>query len=414
MDKYLKIVEEKGKQLFHYFLEKIFMDQLFLDLGIFFIFTGWADGWQALFLIYLIFIGIKIYYGEFINTLFSYQLFRHGEYKHFTVLGTMNIVFFAILFIFFAPLWWADSFLILFYMLCFRIFLAWEYAYIQKIFAMEIINGGLYGYELTLPNSMTTPYLVSLHEKMEEFDRRKEELIEEGLKTEKLKTDLITNISHDLKTPLTSIVNYGDLLSKKEELDEEAREYIGVLKRNSTRLKSLIIDMIFASRTGSGDLHMEKSLMEFNELLLQIYGDFDQLFKQKNLDFVYSSKEEEILVYTDVNLLVRVIENLMSNAYKYSKEGTRVYGEVFQEDQQIIFEMKNVSKEPLNISVDELYRQLVKVDKSRHTEGSGLGLYIATNLVEALGGRMIIQIDGDYFKVRIQLPKDEEEQWKKN
>lgn len=227
-----------------------------------------------------------------------------------------------------------------------------------------------------------------------------------SVKSQQMKTELITNISHDLKTPLTSIINYADILSKKTEMDEEAQTYIRILGRNSERLKSLIINLIDASKTGSGNVNLEPAIIEFNELISQIYGDFDNDYQKRGLEFIYEYDVEDIPIYTDGNVLSRVIQNLFSNVYKYSLENSKVYGRTHISNNRIYFNLKNISKNTIDISVDELQNQFIRGEKSRTTEGSGLGLYIAKNLVEILEGEFRIVVDGDYFQVFIELPKE--------
>ncbi|MDY3119088.1 MAG: HAMP domain-containing sensor histidine kinase [Peptoniphilus sp.] len=226
------------------------------------------------------------------------------------------------------------------------------------------------------------------------------------VKSQKMKTELITNISHDLKTPLTSIINYADILSKKDVMDEEAKNYVRILGRNSDRLKSMIINLIEASKTGSGNVTLEPVIIDFNELIGQIYGDAAADFESRALNFAYESDVEAIPIYTDGNVLSRVIQNLFSNSYKYAKEGTIVVAHTSVVEDKIFFNMKNRSKNKIHQSTAELSSQFIRGDKSRTTEGSGLGLYIAKNLVEILGGEFRIVVDGDYFQVFIELPKE--------
>ncbi len=232
------------------------------------------------------------------------------------------------------------------------------------------------------------------------------EAVEEKMKSEKLKTDLITNISHDLKTPLTSIINYTDILSSKEIMDEEAKNYIRILGRNSERLKSLVINLIDASKSGSGNVQVKKMVIDFNELVSQVFGDFESQLSAKGLEFIYDSDSEDAHIYTDPEVLGRVLSNLISNACKYAQNNTRIYAKLLQDERKYYFSLKNVSKNRLGISADELMEQFVRGERSRTTEGSGLGLHIARNLVEALGGEFRLIIDGDYFQVFIELEKE--------
>ncbi|MDO5302232.1 MAG: HAMP domain-containing sensor histidine kinase [Tissierellia bacterium] len=253
---------------------------------------------------------------------------------------------------------------------------------------------------------------ISTYESLMDLTRIKDQMYhaaEESLNSEKMKSELITNVTHDLKTPLTSIINYADLLSKKTVMDEEAQSYIQVLGRNSQRMKSLIVDLIEASKANSGNVAWEPVIIDFNELILQIYGDFDHDYQSKGLDFIYRSDEEDVPIYTDPNLLSRVVSNLFSNTYKYAQEQSKVYGKTFITEDKVFFTLKNVSKNALRQSAKDLQDQFIRGDKSRTTEGNGLGLYIARTIVELLGGQFRIVISGDEFQVFVELPKEARE-----
>ena len=258
-----------------------------------------------------------------------------------------------------------------------------------------------------LPNNNTRidKRVLDSYESIKDMDKVISEAVERQLKSEKLKTELITNISHDLKTPLTSIVNYSDLLTKEDLSPEEKHEYIVTLNKNAERMKSLIVDLVDASKTSTGNIDIDIEIIEFNELVLQSYALFNDRFERKNLDFIYESDFEDIILETDGNNLSRVIENLLSNISKYSMENTRVYGTTRVYEEHIVFELKNISKTMLNISSDELMEQFVRGDESRSTEGSGLGLYIARNLMDLLNGDLELEINGDMFISRIILKR---------
>ncbi len=227
--------------------------------------------------------------------------------------------------------------------------------------------------------------------------------IEESLKSERLKTELITNVSHDIKTPLTSIINYVDLLKREEIQDEKIKEYIDVLDSKSQRLKKLIEDLVEASKASSGNLKLEKEKLNVCELIKQVTGEFEDRLKDKQLKVILSFPKEETTIIADNRYLYRVIENLYSNVTKYALEGSRVYVDVVKNQEKIVIAIKNISKEELNISVDELMQRFVRGDKARNTEGSGLGLSIAQSLTQLQGGNFDIYLDGDLFKVVLEF-----------
>ena len=348
----------------------------------------------------------KIYRKRFFETILTYNLFKYKHFENFTIFGTLNVTM-IILYVFFYSLIPANITLlnVLLFMIL-RGIITVEMQFAQNVLSIELVESILYGYEFNIPECFENEYLEEITNLMEDFKKRDRKLMEENLKSEQMKMDLITNISHDLKTPLTSIINYSDLLSKKEEIDDEANKFISVLNRNSTRLKELIQDLIFAAKTNTKDIEVERTLFELNELVLQIYADYDSLFDKNELNFVYESENEEVLIYTDVNLFVRIVENLLSNAAKYSKKGTKVMCGVVEMGEYVEFYIKNETREKLEINSNDLIRELVKADKSRHTEGSGLGLNIVMNLSEILGAKLKIESDDKYFIARVKLLRD--------
>ena len=223
--------------------------------------------------------------------------------------------------------------------------------------------------------------------------------IEEGLRSERLKTELITNVSHDIKTPLTSIINYVDLLKKEEIQDEKVKEYITILDKKSQRLKKLTEDLVEASKVSSGNVKLQLEEIKLKELINQSIGEFRDRFEEKNLQIETNMPEEEVKIEADNRYLYRVIENLFSNVTKYALENSRVYIDMKKEKGKIEISIKNISKEKLNISSEELMQRFVRGDKSRTTEGSGLGISIAQNLTELQNGKFNLKLDGDLFKV---------------
>ena len=228
--------------------------------------------------------------------------------------------------------------------------------------------------------------------------------VNERMKSEQFKTELITNVSHDLKTPLTSIVSYIDLLKKEPIDNERAREYIDVIDRQSQRLKKLTTDLVDASKASSGALNVSCEPVDLCELLRQCAGEYAERFAAAGLTPVPSLPEREIIVSADGRLLWRVLDNLLTNAVKYSLPGTRVYLEVECRDGGKTVSLKNISREPLNIPAEELMERFVRGDESRSSEGSGLGLSIARSLMELMGGELRLTLDGDLFKAELIFP----------
>lgn len=230
--------------------------------------------------------------------------------------------------------------------------------------------------------------------------------IKESLKSERLKTELITNVSHDIKTPLTSIINYVDLLKQENIQNEKAKEYIEVLDNKSQRLKKLIEDLVEASKASSGNIKINKEVLNVKELLNQVTGEFEDKFNSRGLNIISKLPEETVYIKADSRYLYRVLENTYSNVAKYAEENTRVYIDcILEEENTVVIYVKNISKDELNISADELMQRFVRGDKSRNTEGSGLGLSIAKSLTELQDGTFNIYLDGDLFKVAIKFKR---------
>lgn len=241
--------------------------------------------------------------------------------------------------------------------------------------------------------------------------------VEERMKSERLKTELITNVSHDIKTPLTSIINYVDLIKKQNITDETLLEYIDVLDRQSARLKKLIEDLMEASKASTGNLTCNMEDCNLDVFLSQLMGEFEEKLNHVGLEVVMTKPEEVVYIQADGRHLWRIMENLMNNIYKYSLPQSRVYINVEKNGEMVTLIFKNISKSQLNISSDELMERFVRGDSSRNTEGNGLGLSIAQSLAELIGGTMKLDIDGDLFKVTLQfmaVEKKEEYSWSSN
>ena len=229
-----------------------------------------------------------------------------------------------------------------------------------------------------------------------------ENAVQERMKSERMKAELITNVSHDIKTPLTSIINYVDLLKKEDIANEKANEYINILDNKSQRLKKLTEDLIEASKVSTGNVSLNLEKINIVELIKQAIGEFEDKFQNKNLQIIVNCQENEININADSRYMYRIVENLFSNIYKYALENSRVYIDISIVDgTNVVIEMKNISKDKLNISADELMQRFVRGDRSRNTEGSGLGISIAQNLTELQNGTFELKLDGDLFKVKL-------------
>ena len=229
--------------------------------------------------------------------------------------------------------------------------------------------------------------------------------VDAQMKSERMKTELITNVSHDIKTPLTSIINYVDLIDKEQPKDPTLKEYVEVLKRQSARLKKLIEDLTEASKASSGNIEMHLESLNLGTVISQSLGEFEERLKNAGLDVVLTQADPDLRVLADGRYLWRVFDNLYSNICKYALPGTRVYIDTAPAGGEAVITFKNISREGLNISADELMERFVRGDSSRSTEGSGLGLSISNSLVSLMKGSMKLDVDGDLFKVTLRFQK---------
>lgn len=268
----------------------------------------------------------------------------------------------------------------------------------------KLANGDFY-------SPIDTKYLIGdfkrYGQELNDVQSGLEQAVQEQMKAEHLKTELITNVSHDIKTPLTSIVNYVDLLKKEDIPSPEAREYIAVLDRQSHRLKKLTEDLVEASKASSGVLNVDLQPTDVNVLFSQIEGEYQERLAACQLTLVTQPPAPGTVIRADSRLLSRVMDNLVSNICKYALPSTRVYVVSTLSREAVTISFKNVSRDELNISPDELMERFVRGDASRHTEGSGLGLSIARSLVQLQGGRFDLAIDADLFRADITFPLSE-------
>ncbi len=260
----------------------------------------------------------------------------------------------------------------------------------------------------SLDSRVSTDRLVlDLKDHAEDLNRIGEGMnraVEERLKSERMRTELITNVSHDIKTPLTSIINYVDLLEKEPIENEKAAEYLEVLSRQSAKLKKLIEDLIEASKASTGSLAVMPQDCDLNVLLQQMFGEYEEKFRASELSPVLTLPEESLHILADGRHMWRILDNLLGNVCKYAQSGTRVYCKLEKQTDHAAITLRNISREELNISAEELKERFTRGDQSRSTEGSGLGLSIADSLTALQHGEMDLTVDGDLFKVVLRFP----------
>lgn len=228
--------------------------------------------------------------------------------------------------------------------------------------------------------------------------------VDERMKSERFRTELITNVSHDIKTPLTSIVNYVDLLSKEELNNDKASEYVDVISRQSAKLKKLIEDLVEASKASTGNLSVNFEKCELGVLLMQCAGEYEDKLKENRLELIVTKPDEAVTIMADGRHMWRIFDNLMNNITKYALPGTRVYLDLEKDADTAIVSFRNISRDRLNITADELMERFVRGDSSRNTDGSGLGLSIALSLAQLQNGSLDITVDGDLFKAELKFP----------
>ena len=275
-------------------------------------------------------------------------------------------------------------------------------AYLSYIMeGTERIKGGDIHYKLDI---IGDDNFSNLAENINNIGEGLDKAIYNQLKSERLKSELITNVSHDLKTPLTSIINYIELIKKEEDIKpEHIKDYVNVLDSKSKRFKVLIEDLFEASKASSGNLELNMEKIDITQLLRQAIGEMEEKLSKANLDLKLRAPEEKTYIMADGKKLYRVLENLLSNISKYSLDNTRVYIDIIEENDKVKLTMKNISSYELNFDPEEIMERFKRADESRNTEGSGLGLAIARDLVNAQGGRFEIDIDGDLFKSVVEF-----------
>ena len=311
-----------------------------------------------------------------------------AEFIVLTMSGSW-IEFFVLIILFGIQLW-------------FLIYFVNKLGYLNEIMkGVHRIKEGEINYKIEEKNDI---YFSSLANDINNISQGLENSIEQRIKSERMKSELITNVSHDLKTPLTSIINYVELIKKEENIQPEyLKDYVQVLDKKSKRLKILIEDLFEASKASTGNIELELVRLDLKQLLQQSIGELEDKLEEANLSLRVNLTEEDTYVLADGRRLYRVFENLLCNISKYSLKNTRVYIDVTKEDGKIITTMKNISSYELNFDPDEIMERFKRADESRNTEGSGLGLAIARDLVGLQGGKMSIEIDGDLFKAKVVM-----------
>ncbi|AGF54048.1 signal transduction histidine kinase [Clostridium saccharoperbutylacetonicum] len=232
------------------------------------------------------------------------------------------------------------------------------------------------------------------------------EILENGVRNEKLKTELISNVSHDLKTPLTSIINYVNILKNGEITEEEREEYLSILERKSLRLKVLIEDLFEMSKINSGKIKLNRDLIDIVSLIHQNIGEYSTLYEEKNISFKVTSQQDAVYMELDGKMMSRALENIIINALKYSLDNTRVYVDINIEDNYLKIGVKNIASYEMQFNDDEMFERFARGDKSRNSkvEGSGLGLAITKSIIELHDGEVKIKKEGDMFKIYLILP----------
>ncbi len=264
------------------------------------------------------------------------------------------------------------------------------------------ITDGEIGYQI--PTETLNGDLLREAEKINHIGDTIEKALEKSMKDERMKTELITNVSHDLKTPLTSIINYIELIRREQPQDETIRAYLDVLDKKAQQLKRLTEDVVEASKASSGAVELHVTRLDIVEMIQQAIGEFQEKMQERQLSLQWRQPEEAMCITADGQKTWRILENLFENVRKYALEGTRVYVDTSCSGNYVSVTIKNISSEPLNISAEELTERFVRGDAARTSEGSGLGLSIARSLASLQGGSLELQVDGDLFKATLMLP----------
>lgn len=338
---------------------------------------------------------------ENINSLWSEKLTKRMVV--WVILIIVTIIVNIILSAGFGPLWAIVSFPVLMYLLLKPVFKEINEFRVMAEGVKSIRNGEL-GHKIPFASCRELSVVIDdINNIADGF----ESAVQKAVKAEKMRTELITNVSHDLKTPLTSIIGYVDLLEGVEELPDEARDYVSVIKTKSARLKHIISDLFDLSKSSSGNVELEMENLDLKKLLEQTMADMEDVIKSSDRAIKQDLPLKPVIIYADGKKMYRVFQNIIDNALKYSLENTRIFVNLKQEDKKAVVEIKNIASYEMDFEEDEIIERFTRGDKNRATEGSGLGLSIARSFTEACGGNMKIVVDGDQFKVMIEFDLSE-------
>ena len=348
--------------------------------------------------------------GKYLSRFFDWIRYIFSNlnlvYKTVIILSVLIIIEFIALIIAFNTYWYYGPSSVIGWVIVFNIIFIAIVLYLA-IILQKIKIGGEKIAKGDLAHKIDTKYMFGDFKdfcgSLNNINEGLQTAVNERMKSEHFKTELITNVSHDIKTPLTSIINYVDLIKKEEVKNENVSQYIEVLDRQSARLKKLVEDLVEASKASSGALAVSLTPCDVGVLLAQTVGEFEDRLRKNSIISVLKLPENPVKIMADARHLWRVFENLMSNVCKYALGGTRVYLDVSQKGDRVYITFRNISKFELNVSADELMERFVRGDTSRNTEGSGLGLSIARSLVELQNGDFDLCVDGDLFKVTVKF-----------
>ena len=340
----------------------------------------------------------RIINRTFVSRLLTVKIYRRQSIK---VKGLITGIYTAVIFAVFCIVGYNTHFIVIAEGILLLLFL-----WIKFIFNISLIGDTIKQYTQENWDSSIhgSPLIINtIYDDLNKIGSAMQATVAKSIRNERTKTELITNVSHDIKTPLTSIINYTDLLSREDITDEQRTQYLEILSRNSARMKKLIEDLIEVSKATTGNIELHMMNCNIATLVSQAVAEHSDNAVLRNLKIICSVPSDEILIYTDGIRLYRVFDNILVNACKYSLPGSRIYVKIISgEDVKIIFQ--NISQNEITISPEELTERFVRGDLSRHSEGSGLGLAIAKSLTELMGGTLVIEIDGDRFNVTLTFP----------